>query len=177
MTEKHEHGGKGSGTFVNRKKVVALLIHKDDSFLDLGCGPGDYLSFANKVASKVIGADIHKESLEHVKKLGFKAVFGDATKKLPFKAGSFDSILVSNVMHGFVNDGTSKAALSEIKRALKKEGRLGIVEFKSKSPMGPLKEIRLSEKKLIDLVAPYKFKKIASSSVGMFNYMTVFVKE
>ena len=52
--KKHEHGGKGSGSFVDANKVISLLLKKDEVFLDVGCGPGDYLILASKITKNVL---------------------------------------------------------------------------------------------------------------------------
>jgi len=130
--EKHVHSGFGSGSFVDANKVISILLKRDEVFLDVGCGPGDYLLIASKITKNTIGIDTHKESIERVKKLGFKRIFADTTKKIPLKNKSIDAVLMSNVLHGFVANETEKNAVSEISRVLKQNGKLGVVEFKKK---------------------------------------------
>ena len=173
---KHEHSGKGSGSFIDVNKVISLLVKKDEVFLDVGCGPGDYLIPASKMTKNVTGIDIHKESIEKVKKLGFNSFLVDATKKIPLKDESVDSLLMSNVLHGFIANKTEKKVMSEINRVLKQNGKLGIVEFKKNSERGPPKEIKLSDKQLIDILKKYGFYKSSYSDVGEFNYFMIFKK-
>jgi ubiquinone/menaquinone biosynthesis C-methylase UbiE len=173
----HQHSGKGSGIFIDKDKVISLLVKKNDSFLDIGCGPGDYLKTASKFTNNIIGIDIHKESIDIVKKLGFNAILADATIKIPLSDNSIDSVLISNVMHGIVEERKENGLIAEIKRLLKKEGRVGIVEFKKNSLIGPPKKIRLSEQELLDIFTKEGFSKIGYDDLGAFSYIVVLAKK
>ncbi len=175
--KKHEHGGKGTGLFVNTKKVISSILDKDGYFLDVGCGPGDYLVSASKISDNLTGIDIHEESIHKVKGLGFNGLLVDVTKKTPFSDNSFDSILISNVLHGFCANHIDKKVLLEIKRVLKKNGKLGIVEFKKNALIGPPKEIKLSDNQVEIILNKLGFSKLELIDVGMFNYMLVFRKK
>jgi ubiquinone/menaquinone biosynthesis C-methylase UbiE len=173
----HQHSGKGSGAFVDTKRVISLILKEDGQFLDVGCGPGDYLKAASKLSNNITGIDMHEESISKVKGLGFNGIVADATKTLPFKDESFDAILLSNVLHGFVWDKTESSVLSELRRIIKKDGTLGIVEFKKNSIMGPSKDIKLSEKQVINTLEYNGFTRLSNASVGMFNYIITFKKK
>ena len=172
----HEHGGKGTGSFVDTDKAISLILNKNDFFLDIGCGPGDYLVSASKLSKNIYGIDTHTESIEKVKTLGFNGILGDATKHIPFENESFDSILIANVFHGFREDGNDSKVINEVKRILKKDGILGIVEFKKDSLRGPPKEIKLSENELEKIMKTHGFLKLKNSDVGEFSYIITFKK-
>ena len=172
----HEHGGKGSGNFVDREKVINSFVKKDDIFLDVGCGPGNYLVAVSRLTRNITAIDIHEESIANVRRMGFNGIIADATKKIPLDDSSADSILISNVMHGFVEDKTEKDVLSEIRRVLRLGGMLGIVEFKENSLIGPPKNIRLSETVLREIFGK-DFSKVDSMDVGPFNYLLVLKKD
>lgn len=173
----HEHAGKGSGKLINIDKAISALIKKGDVFLDIGCGPGDHLESASKLAKETIGLDKHEDSVNEIKSKGFKGIISDATKKIPLKDESIDSVLLSNVMHGFVADKTNDKVLKEVFRVLKNKGRIGVIEFKINSLIGPPKEIRLSKEKIIELFSDKGFSKIKEEKVGLFNYMIIFKKQ
>jgi ubiquinone/menaquinone biosynthesis C-methylase UbiE len=175
--EKHEHSGKGSGSFIDVQKVITLLLEQDDVFLDIGCGPGDYLKMASKITKHVTGIDNHEESIEQVRRSGFHGILADVTKKIPLEDDSVDSVLMANVLHGFVTDKTEKKVMFEIKRILKKNGKLGIVEFKKDSKRGPLKDIKLSDNQLIDTLEKYGFSQSSYHDVGESNYFMIFKKD
>jgi ubiquinone/menaquinone biosynthesis C-methylase UbiE len=172
--KKHEHGGMGSGGFVDVIKVISLLVKKDEVFVDIGCGPGDYLIRASKLTKRITGIDTDKESIHKVKKIGLNGILADATKKIPLQDSSVDSMLMSNVLHGFVVNNTEKQVISEIKRVLKHNGKLGVVEFKKDSVRGPEKEIKISDKELEDILKKYGFIKYSYHDVGESNYFMIF---
>lgn len=169
----HEHGGKGTGSIVDTDKVVLKLLKRNDFFLDIGCGPGDYLIPASKISKNIFGIDTHVESVDKLKKISLNVTLSDATKKLSFENNFFDSILIANVFHGFKEDGNDKKVIDEVKRILKKNGVLGIVEFKKDSERGPPKEIKLSEKELEIIMKKYGFFKVNYINVGEFNYLLI----
>jgi len=173
---KHVHSGKGSGSFVDTNKVISLLLKKDEVFLDIGCGPGDYLTVASKITKNAIGIDVDKESIEKVKKLRFNGIFSDATKKIPIKNVSVDAVLMSNVLHGFVVNKTEKQVMNEIIRVLKKNGKLGLVEFKKDSKRGPSEKIKLSVEQMINILKIYGFNSYSYYEVGESNYFMIFQK-
>ncbi len=134
----HEHGGKSSSMMIDVKKAIGALVRKNDVFLDVGAGPGDYLLAASGLTKNLIGLDKHKPSILRMKERGFEAIEADAERKIPLKSGSVDSVLLSNVLHGFED---KDAALKEIARVLKKGGRFGVIEFRKRSLFGPPSEI------------------------------------
>jgi ubiquinone/menaquinone biosynthesis C-methylase UbiE len=169
----HEHKGRGSGMIVDTRKVISLLVRPGDRFVDLGCGPGDYLKQAAKTAKKVIGMDRDTASIERVKSLGFEAVLADISASIPLEDHSVDSVLMANVLHGLEVQGWEKA-LAEIARILKIGSRFGIVEFKKDSLFGPPKEIRLESERIQEIVVPFGFILLGKHDVGLFNYMMIF---
>jgi ubiquinone/menaquinone biosynthesis C-methylase UbiE len=172
----HEHGGRGSGLIVNTKRVVSLLVRSGDVFLDVGCGPGDYLKRAKGIAKRAVGIDRDSDSVEKARKRGYEAIIADASQKIPFEDSSVDSVLLANVLHGFI-ENKEEGALAEIARVLKKGGRFGVVEFHKNSVFGPPKEIKLSPEEVEELVIPYGFVVLQKEDVGLFNYMIVFQRE
>lgn len=70
-----------------------LKKNKNLRFLEIGCGSGLVLQEAFKAGVKkenIAGADINKESVEHCRKLGFKAVRSDLFQNIE---GKFDVIV------------------------------------------------------------------------------------
>ena len=174
--EKHEHAGKGAGSFVDVDKVISLILDKGGAFLDVGCGPGDYLESAARLTKDITGIDSDPKSIETVKSRGFRGILADVTKGIPLKDGSVDSVLLSNVLHGFVLEKTEGEALPEIRRVLKSRGRLGIVEFKKDSAIGPPYGVKLSESQLASVLADYGFREASRHDVGRFSYLIIFMK-
>jgi len=84
--------------------------------LDLGLGPGDHSTYFLARGLEVVGVDI---SLVQLKKSGFiRVVLGDA-QHLPFKEGSFDSVLCSELLEHLSYPGQ---CIQEIHRILREGG-------------------------------------------------------
>lgn len=97
---------------------------KFQNCLDVGCASGYMVSEISKVFphAKYFGIDIYDKAIEYAKKnfphIKFKVAFAS---KLPFNSNHFDLILFYETIE-HVED--PKECLREIKRVLKKDGRL-----------------------------------------------------
>lgn len=109
------------------RRKMAETIRPGEKTLDLCSGTGDVAKFLIEKDGFVTGADISFGMCLRLKQKmpGLPAVAADALF-LPFKAGSFDSVTVAFGIRNFTDIG---AGFDEIKRALKKDGRLVILEF------------------------------------------------
>lgn len=119
-----------------REKIVNLLkLKPDDRLLDLGCGTGSLLVVAKSKYPNVdmAGVDIDSKVLEIAQKkiqksnLNIKLIKSSADK-LPFTDNSFDVVVSTLVFHHLPTD-VKKAALKEIYRILKKDGRFLLADF------------------------------------------------
>ncbi|MCK5609815.1 class I SAM-dependent methyltransferase [Candidatus Pacearchaeota archaeon] len=114
-----------------RKKALDMLdIKKTDKVLEIGCATGCGLLGISKRTNKVYGIDLTPEMVKQAKKRNKKATIkeGDATK-LNFKDNFFDKVYISNVLE-LLNEKEKKKALKEIKRVLRKNGKICIVDTK-----------------------------------------------
>lgn len=88
--------------------------------LDVGCGVG-FVSRMLVGRNEVHGVDISAEYLAHAASWGIETEQWDVQKGLPFDSGSFDVVLMTEVLeHVFDTD----ALLSEVRRVLKSDGVL-----------------------------------------------------
>jgi ubiquinone/menaquinone biosynthesis C-methylase UbiE len=87
----------------NKRRVIVQTILKNslsgcETFLDIGCGTGEYLSFAQQRVIGVRGLDVSKCYLHRCKlSKANDLILGDC-RNLPFKDGAFDSVLCSEVI-------------------------------------------------------------------------------
>lgn len=114
----------------NLRFWVPLLIEeaKIDAYcsvLDVGCGTGGFSrAIADASGAQVTGLDVSERFIEHAKSRPAPAsgtvafVVGDA-EKLPFRADSFDRVLLSLVLHQLIQP---LDALVEAFRVLRAEG-------------------------------------------------------
>lgn len=117
-----------------KKAVKSLDIKPEDQCLDVACGTGDLCFYlAKKNPEKIIGIDISEEMLKIAKqkytKGNFKTdisfIYSDA-EEIPFPDETFDIVTIA---FGVRNFHHPEKALSEIKRILKNNGQIMILEL------------------------------------------------
>jgi len=86
--------------------------------LDLGCRAGA-LSQHFLAGNEVTGVDVDENALGHAADRGLRTVWGDVEEPLPFEDGSFDAVVVGEILeHVRFPD----EVISEIARVLKPDG-------------------------------------------------------
>jgi len=127
----------GQASRLRRRTIERAQIKPGERILDVGCGTGDLTLLAKKVAGpsgQVAGLDAAPEMIEVARgKAAHKQTDVDfrvgVVERLPFPDGSFDVVLSSLMMHHLPDD-LKPQALAEIRRVVKPNGRLLIVDFK-----------------------------------------------
>ena len=154
--KKHHHKGRSSERHLNRDIVLKELnIRSGQTILDAGCGSGYMSKEFSKILNntgKVFALDPDKAAIEMLKKetkgTNIEPIIGDITKKTKIEDSSVDLIYLSTVFHGF-SEGEIDGFQKEVKRLLKPNAVLAIVEFKKvETPFGPPLEIRYSPEEL-----------------------------
>jgi len=154
--KKHHHKGRSSERHLNRDIVLKELnIRSGQTILDAGCGSGYMSKEFSKILNntgKVFALDPDKAAIEMLKKetkgTNIKPIIGDITKETKIEDSSVDLIYLSTVFHGF-SEGEIDGFQKEVKRLLKPNAVLAIVEFKKvETPFGPPLEIRYSPEEL-----------------------------
>ena len=154
--KKHHHKGRSSERHLNRDIVLKELnIRSGQTILDAGCGSGYMSKEFSKILNntgKVFALDPDKAAIEMLKKetkgTNIEPIIGDITKETKIEDSSVDLIYLSTVFHGF-SEGEIDGFQKEVKRILKPNAVLAIVEFKKvETPFGPPLEIRYSPEEL-----------------------------
>ncbi|MFP5351556.1 MAG: class I SAM-dependent methyltransferase [Actinomycetota bacterium] len=113
-----------------------LDVRPGHRVLDLGCGAGRHTYAALERGAHVVGVDLDRKLLRDVQEMaaamllsgdlppeaGAAFLCGDATQ-LPFASGSFDRIIVSEVLEHIPNDTD---AMREIERVLHPQGKAAV---------------------------------------------------
>jgi demethylmenaquinone methyltransferase/2-methoxy-6-polyprenyl-1,4-benzoquinol methylase len=117
-----------------RRLTAEAVVRPGDVVLDACCGTGDLAIAAARVGGRVTGLDFSEPMLERARRKApeLEWVRGDLLE-LPFGDASFEAATVG---FGVRNVDDLQGALSELRRVLGPDGRLGILEITR--PRGPL---------------------------------------
>lgn len=187
MSKKPVAAGKSSFDLITPSAFFSNIhIHPSAQVLDVACGVGRYSLEMAKLLDQ--GAFIHAvdlwdegiESLQNaIRERGIANInplLADITKGIPLDGGSIDFCLMATILHDLSPEGQD-ATLKEIKRVLKDDGVLAVIEFKKidRGP-GPPVSIRMSEQEAEETLRKYGFLKTYLGEVGEFNYLLTFRK-
>lgn len=166
-------------------KYPSLTLKEGDTFLDIGCGVGEYSLHASELVgvsgrvyaldkSESILAEFTQQVLDS-KISNIITLVADATKPLPIQDGSVDLCLVATVLHVPEVARQIQALGKEIHRVLKPGGRLAVIECSLKDlSFGPPPHMRLSPVTLGSMITPLNFDKLDEIDLG-FNYLMQFI--
>jgi ubiquinone/menaquinone biosynthesis C-methylase UbiE len=188
-TEPHKPPGAGRSSYDLIDPAILwaeLSLPPGITFLDLGCGEGNYaLAAAAAIgpAGVVYAVDLWEEGIATLKqraaqagRTNLKALVAGA-QRVPLEGESVDVGFMATVLHDLVEDGAGAGALAEMARVIKPGGQFAIVEFeKIDGPPGPPKHIRLDPGEVESLVAPYGFRRQKAVKLGPYNYLITFRK-
>ena len=118
---------------------IIKFIQTNHKILDYGCGPGTFSIKLSKMTQNDVHAiDISKGFIDHCellkKELNIKNFYPQLVlnKELPFEDNTFDIILMFDVIHHLENIDQN---FNEIKRILKKDGKLIVYEPNKLNPL------------------------------------------
>jgi len=114
-------------------KVVGIRMFRPSegmSILDVGCGTGSHLELYQRYKCNLYGIDLSPSMLGIAReRLGDTAQLdlGDATD-MPYEDGKFDLVISMLSLHE-MSPQTRSGVLNEIKRVLKSDGRVLLIDF------------------------------------------------
>ena len=110
-----------------RRATVAAVVRPGDCVLDACCGTGDLAVATLQAGATVTGLDFSERMLERARRKSgeIEWVQGDA-EKLPFEDASFDAATVG---FGVRNLADLERGLAELRRVLRPDGRVAILEI------------------------------------------------
>ncbi|WP_419781806.1 class I SAM-dependent methyltransferase [Maridesulfovibrio sp.] len=182
----HRRGPTSYGMHDSSLVFKTLDLAEGQTFLDLGCGPGDYSMHAARdvgPSGMVHAFDSNGAMLEQVRiqalDHGLENIsthLGDMTGLLPFDDSSVDTGFMSTSLHCMSLEEYGRRIFAEVGRVLKTGGQLAVLECKKeKTEFGPPLHMRISAEELKAVVDPLGFKESAYADLG-FNYLICFTK-
>ena len=127
---------------------------KGHRVLDVGCGPGEIAVRCAMSGADVFGIDVSRDALRLSAENGIKQnvklnLFEFDGRNIPFKDGTFDSIILADVVE-HVEDDTLNDLIKECSRILAAEGRIVIHTSPTKNIIALTKAIKLLSLHKID---------------------------
>ena len=159
--------GLGQARRLRRKTIEFAQIVPGEHVLDVGCGTGDLTLLAKQRSGstgQVCGIDASPEMIEVARRKAARTQAAvdfrsGVIERLPYSDGSFDVVLSSLMMHHLPAD-LKPIALAEIRRVLRPNGRLVIVDFKG----------MLEQQEVVALVKTAGFARVETRSMW-FNVL------
>ena len=86
-------------------KIIANLVQKDKSILDVGCGDGELMKFIyENISKRIRGLEISKDNVQKCIQKGLTVIEGNAEMDLQqFPSNSFDYVILSQTLQAFLN--------------------------------------------------------------------------
>ena len=178
--------GKSSFDLIDARKLFERLsIKKGSTFVDLGCGRGEYaIEAALRIGQEgaVYAIDLWEEGLavlgteaEFRSLSQLKVLAADICTTLPIQTQSVDVCFIATVLHDLVREGCADVTLEEARRILRPQGLLAIVEFKKfDGQPGPSIDVKLSSDQVEQIVALHGFARKEFAEIGPYNYLVIF---
>jgi demethylmenaquinone methyltransferase / 2-methoxy-6-polyprenyl-1,4-benzoquinol methylase len=110
-----------------RRAAARSVVGPGDSVLDVCCGSGDLALAARDAGGRVTGLDFSQPMLERARRKAPEIdwVEGDALS-LPFGDEAFDAVTIG---FGLRNLADAARGLAELRRVLRPEGRIAVLEL------------------------------------------------
>jgi len=167
----------------NTSKLIKNMdIQTSDVIADIGAGSGYHVFKMAPIASKgtVYAVDIQPEMLQAIllnKKYetykNIELILGDE-KSVNLPENRFDKVLMVDVYHEF---NFPKEMILSIKKSLKQDGKIYLIEYRGEDPLIPIKEIhKMSEKQAIKEMKAAGFKLEKNIDNLPIQHCMVFVK-
>ena len=149
-------------------------ISDKGTLLDIGCGIGYFTIPAASILNqgKVIGLDIMSEIIDIAKERATSISNIEFRKSeeysFPIEDASVDYVFISNVIHEIED---KPRYLKEIKRVLKRQGFLCIIDWEKKeTEMGPDINERVSKEEITEICVAASFKPIEEININAEHY-------
>ena len=164
------------------KLITNMDIQPTDNIADIGAGSGYHVfKMSEKITNgKVYAVDIQQEMLDAIRKKKMRLQIDhielikgseDATN-LP--KNSVDKILMVDVYHEFSDP---VQMIASMKKALKKDGKIFLIEYRAEDPSIPIKTIhKMSEAQAVKEFAENGFKLEENINNLPWQHCMVFVK-
>lgn len=158
--------------------IRALKLAPDAAVADIGSGTG---YFAARLArslpgGRVFGADLEPNMVRHLNERAAREKLPNISSHLaaaddPKIPAPVDVAMVVNTYHHI---GQRERYFSRLKKSLKPQGRIAIIDFKPDSPVGPPKRHRIAANAVTEEMARAGYTLEASPDFLPYQYLLIF---
>lgn len=193
----HRAHGFSSAFFLDSDEIIKELNLKgDETLMDAGCGDGhNAIKILEDYNHKglVYAVDVYDASIEDMETYknennveNLINIEADITEGIPgVDDDSIDVVLMVNVFHGFKASRKLDEAVCELKRIIKSDGKIAIMDYKAWDvPNGPPTKMRSSPDEMEELFNKHGLNKIYLNEEigedipeGKSHYLIMFEKE
>jgi len=119
-------------------ETIRPFLDKSHLCLDLGCGPGGFLTLTAPMCGRIVGVDVVPSFIRECQNQIERAQLSNATAilsteaRLPFADGAFDRILMVDTIHHLEDPAQT---LAEMHRVLARDGLLLVFEPNKLNPL------------------------------------------
>lgn len=143
--------------------TFAQLVHlKNKKILDFGSGVGLVSQFLEE-NNEVVAIEPEKEMLFAYPNHTYKRILGSLEQVEKFDAESFDIVLCHNVLE-YIEENNRENYLSELKRVLKKDGKLSIIKHNQVGKIMQAVVFSNDVDQALDLLKGNEFKSVSFNS-------------
>ena len=166
----HRIQGRSTESFLDARDVISRLNLKgNEVFMDAGCGDGHVSMEAYDMLSEeatIYAVDVFGPSIEdmekEVEKEGINNIIpvqSNIADRIAIDDDTVDICLMVNVFHHFVATEKNDDAICELKRVIKPDGRIAVMDYKKEDTgYGPPLKIKSSPEELEEMFAKHGLK-------------------
>ena len=168
----HRIQGRSTESFLDASDVLSRLNLKgNEVFADIGCGDGHVAMEAYDMLddeATIYAVDIFEPSIEDMEKevqeKGIKNIIpvqSDVSNHINIADDTVDICLLINVFHHFVAMEKTNGAIEELKRIIKPEGKIAVMDYKKEDTgYGPPLRVKSTPEEMEEMFTKHGLKMV-----------------
>lgn len=191
----HRIQGRSTESFLDARDIISRLNLKgNEVFMDAGCGDGHVSMEAYDMmgdGAVIYAVDVFGPSIEDMQKevdeRGIKNIIpvqSNIAEHIDIEDDTVDVCLLINVFHHFVAMENSDGAIEELKRVIKPDGKISVMDYKKEDTgYGPPLRVKSTPEEMEEMFARHGLKMVDLDNEigedlehGKSHYMITFQK-
>lgn len=168
----HRIQGRSTESFIDAGDVISRLNLKgNEVFMDAGCGDGHVAMEAYDMLGDdaiIYAVDVFEPSIEDMKKevedagiTNIIPIQSDISDHITIENDTVDVCLLINVFHHFVGVEKTDEAIEELKRVIKPDGKIAVMDYKKEDTgYGPPLRVKSTPEEMEEMFARHGLKMV-----------------